>query len=94
MPAPVIKDRTYSFQVKLPDSSASDVACKSLREHVQRRATRGRRLHALEPMEASLCVLFVRLTCDSCGKWSLDRLRKEISADFPDAEFDSFSRQR
>jgi hypothetical protein len=94
MPAPVIKNRTYSFRVKLPNSSASDAACKNLREHVERRASRGRRLHALEPMENALCALSVRLTCDSCGKWSLDRLRKEISADFPDAEFDSFDRQR
>lgn len=86
-------ERDYDIRLKRASQPSKD--CPYFHEFVKRKAQSGRKMLHFEILkEGTNCEVEVRFRCESCGKRSFNRFRRDVVLKFPNVVFVRFVRQR
>lgn len=91
MPSPY--QRIYNLKLKRNPSPAPD--CTLFNNFVEQRARFRRTLHGFTPTSnGTFCEITLRIECASSGDDSINKLRRDLVAQFPNIIFEQFQRER
>ena len=83
------------YDVRLQTASPPDSSCTAFNDFVKRKAVSGREMLNFSIVsQGAVCEVELKVRCDSCGRYSLNRFRRDLVVQFPGVLFVRYVRNR